>query len=71
MSNKYEQACILGIRTIDDVYYGRKAPDDIRVLRRVLDFILNHDKDLESWSDDPTIDRAKKYEGIGGYSIEG
>jgi len=63
-NDKYYQACILGIRSIDEVYYGRKAPDQIRVLRRVLDLILNHEKDLNSWSDDPTIDRAKKIEGV-------
>ena len=72
-NDKYYQACILGIRSIDEVYYvrsidefyyGRKAPNQIRVLRRVLDLILNHDKDLNSWSDDPTIDRAKKIEGV-------
>ena len=63
-NDKYYQACILGIRSIDEVYYGRKAPDQIRVLRRVLDLILNFDRDLKSWSDDPTIDRAKKYEEV-------
>ena len=63
-SNKYHEACVLGIRSIDEVYYGRKAPDQIRVLRRVLDLILIKEADLKSWSDDPTIDRAKKIEGV-------
>ena len=60
----YRNACVLGIRTIDDVYYGKKAPDDIRVLRRVLDYVLNFDKKLESWQRDPLIDKAKKYEEV-------
>ena len=60
----YRNACVLGIRTIDDAYQGKKAPDDIRVLRRVLDYVLNFDKTLESWQNDPLIDRAKRYEGV-------
>ena len=60
----YRNACVLAIRTIDDEFYGRKKSDQIKILRRVLDYVLNFDADLENWQEDPLIDRAKRYEGV-------
>ena len=60
----HRNACILAIRTIDDEFYGKKKSDQIKILRRVLDFILNQDAKLENWQEDPLIDRAKRYEGV-------